>query len=99
MCPDPTTRTIPAILLFGLIGAAAPTVSAQVPEAVTTLPVAERTLPENRILTHREQAPLVRDRIERRFDKLLPGLMSSLIGVSSNSATRGIKSGSIAPTR
>lgn len=49
--------------------------AAQVPTAVTELPVAERTLPDNRVLKHREQAPLIRARIERRFDELLPGLM------------------------
>ena len=31
--------------------------------------------PANRVLTHREQAPLVRAWIEKRFDTLLPGLM------------------------
>jgi Xaa-Pro aminopeptidase len=39
------------------------------------LPSTERTLPDNRVLSHREQAPLVYERIVRRFDRLLPGLM------------------------
>ncbi len=39
------------------------------------LPTAERTLPDNRVLTHREQAPLVRARVEERFEKVLPELM------------------------
>ncbi len=39
------------------------------------LPRGEAVLPENRVLTHREQDPLVRSRIEQRFDELLPGLM------------------------
>ena len=52
----------------------APT-GAQVPPPGTTLPVVERTLPNNRVLTHREQAPLIRARVEQRFDELLPGLM------------------------
>jgi hypothetical protein len=49
--------------------------SAQVPAEPVGLPTAERTLPDNRVLTHREQAPLIRARVERRFDELLPGLM------------------------
>lgn len=55
--------------------AVAPPALAQVPATPTGLPVAERTLPDNRVLTHREQAPLIRQRIERRFEELLPGLM------------------------
>ena len=39
------------------------------------LPTREHTLPANRVLTHREQAPIVRARIEKRFDELLPELM------------------------
>tara|TARA_Y100000590_G_scaffold364121_2_gene422186 strand:- start:4114 stop:5448 length:1335 start_codon:yes stop_codon:yes gene_type:complete len=39
------------------------------------LPSPERTLPENRVLTHREQAPIVRSRIAKRFETILPELM------------------------
>ena len=39
------------------------------------LPSPERTLPENRVLTHREQAPIVRSRIVKRFETVLPELM------------------------
>ncbi len=39
------------------------------------LPRVEPTLPENRVLTHREQAPLVHARIAERFRTLLPTLM------------------------
>ena len=39
------------------------------------LPSTERTLPQNRVLTHREQAPIVRARIVKRFETVLPGLM------------------------
>jgi Xaa-Pro aminopeptidase len=38
-------------------------------------PAAGQEVREHRILTHREQAPLVRGWIEKRFDRLLPGLM------------------------
>ena len=34
-----------------------------------------QAFPADRVLTHREQAPLVKTWIERRFDTLLPGLM------------------------
>jgi Xaa-Pro aminopeptidase len=43
--------------------------------AAAQLPRTEPTLPENRVLTHREQAPLVRARIAERFRTLLPTLM------------------------
>ena len=43
--------------------------------AVAQLPTPERTLPENRVLTHREQAPIVRARIVERFETVLPVLM------------------------
>lgn len=49
--------------------------AAQVPARITGLPVVERTLPDNRVLSHRAQAPIIRARIEERFDELLPGLM------------------------
>jgi hypothetical protein len=39
------------------------------------LPSQERTLPQNRVLTHREQAPIIRSRIVKRFDTVLPELM------------------------
>ncbi len=39
------------------------------------LPSHERTLPENRVLTHREQAPIIRSRIVKRFDTVLAELM------------------------
>ncbi len=40
-----------------------------------SLPTPERTQPENRVLTHREQAPIVRARIVKRFETVLPELM------------------------
>ena len=43
--------------------------------AAAQLPTPERTLPENRVLTHREQAPIVRARIVERFETVLPELM------------------------
>jgi Xaa-Pro aminopeptidase len=43
--------------------------------AEAQLPQAETVLPANRVLTHREQAPIVRARIEQRFETLLPSLM------------------------
>ncbi len=64
----------PVGLALAAMAFAAPAV-AQAPSTPTGLPVAERTLPDNRVLTHREQAPLIRQRIERRFEALLPGLM------------------------
>ena len=36
---------------------------------------ASQALLENRVLTHREQAPIVHGWVEKRFDTLLPGLM------------------------
>ncbi len=39
------------------------------------LPSRERTQPMNRVLTHREQAPIVRSRIVKRFETVLPELM------------------------
>ena len=39
------------------------------------LPSPERTQPMNRVLTHREQAPIVRSRIVKRFETVLPELM------------------------
>jgi len=39
------------------------------------LPREEATLPTNRVLTHREEAPIIFSRIEERFEELLPGLM------------------------
>lgn len=38
-------------------------------------PVAAREIPETRVLTHREQAPLIKGWIQQRFETLLPGLM------------------------
>lgn len=43
--------------------------------AAAQLPRAEGAVPRNAVLTHREQAPLVRARIEERFTSLLPELM------------------------
>ena len=43
--------------------------------AAAQLPRVEPTLPVNRVLTHREQAPLVHARIAERFRTLLPTLM------------------------
>ena len=39
------------------------------------LPREEVTLPTNRVLSHREEAPIIFSRIEERFETLLPGLM------------------------
>jgi Xaa-Pro aminopeptidase len=38
-------------------------------------PAAQQALPADRVLTHREQAALVKTWIQRRFDTVLPGLM------------------------
>lgn len=35
----------------------------------------EPTFPHNRVLTHREEAPIIRQRIADRFETLLPTLM------------------------
>ena len=45
------------------------------PLAGQSLPSPERTLPDNVVLTHRRQAPIVRARIVKRFETLLPELM------------------------
>ena len=77
--PAPSSRpdaTVPhghglaRILLIALtLGAVAPGgVEAQLPRT-------ESSPPETRVLTHREQAPLVRARIDDRFETLLPELM------------------------
>lgn len=42
---------------------------------VGQLPRAEPTLPTNRVLTHREEAPIIFSRIQERFESLLPALM------------------------
>lgn len=39
------------------------------------LPQVEITPVDNRVLTHREQAPIIRARVEERFETLLPDLM------------------------
>ena len=65
----PRSRLGTLALAGGLLALLSPSPS------VGQLPRIEATIPENRVLTHREQAPLVRERIERRFDELLPGLM------------------------
>ena len=57
-----------ACLTFALCSVALTAAAAQ-------LPTPERTLPENRVLTHREQAPIVRARIVERFETVLPELM------------------------
>lgn len=57
------TRTrLSLILLTGVVSAA--TVLGQAP-----------TYPSDRVLTHREQAPLVKAWIQKRFDTVLPALM------------------------
>lgn len=43
--------------------------------ALAASPASSQSLLESRILTHREQAPLVRSWIEKRFATILPGLM------------------------
>lgn len=43
--------------------------------AAAQIPRAEPTFPDNRVLTHREEAPIVRARIAERFRTVLPGLM------------------------
>ena len=62
--------TSPLLVLAAIAsGSIAPVpLAAQLPR-VETVPV------ENRVLTHREQAPIVRARIEERFETLLPELM------------------------
>jgi len=58
-------RTLPAILLAF---AAASPASAQLPRA-------EQTRPDNVVLSHRQEDPLIRERLAERFDDLLPELM------------------------
>ena len=42
---------------------------------VAQLPRLEPTSPRNRVLTHREEAPVIRVRIAERFETVLPELM------------------------
>lgn len=43
--------------------------------AQAQLPRTEPTFPQNRVLTHREEAPIIRARIAERFETVLPELM------------------------
>ena len=43
--------------------------------AAAQLPRAEQTRPDNVVLTHRQEDPLIKERITDRFDELLPELM------------------------
>jgi Xaa-Pro aminopeptidase len=68
--------TVPVLLTLMLgLGPTPPAAEAQALPQDRDLATMEPSLPDNRILTHREQAPIVRARIENRFDELLPGLM------------------------
>jgi hypothetical protein len=58
----PHTRTTLGVLLSALV-------------STTTLVAQTATYPSDRVLTHREQAPLVKGWIEKRFDTVLPALM------------------------
>jgi Xaa-Pro aminopeptidase len=64
------------LTILAVLGLLAAPASAQGPVSghLRALP-AERSFAENRVLTHREQAPLVRGWIEKRFDTVLPELM------------------------
>jgi hypothetical protein len=58
----------------GAIGAALPACA-----LLLTVPLAAQPVypdPTQRVLTHREQAPLIKTWIERRFDTVLPDLMA-----------------------
>jgi len=60
-------RTVCTTLAFALL--------LPVMAGAQVLPSPERAQPVNRVLTHREQAPIVRSRIVKRFETLLPELM------------------------
>lgn len=69
MSAAPPARSLLLALALPLLPAAdAAPLSAQLPRV-------EPTALANRVLTHREQAPIVRARIEERFETVLPGLM------------------------
>ena len=59
------TRTL--LLVLSLLLVASP--------AAAQLPRAEQTRPDNVVLTHRQEDPLIKERITDRFDELLPELM------------------------
>ena len=61
-----TTR----ILVAGLVG-----LPLLADPAAAQLPRAEQTRPDNVVLTHRQEDPLIRERLADRFDNLLPELM------------------------
>ena len=42
---------------------------------VAQLPRAEQMQPQNAVLTHRQEDPLIKERIQERFETLLPELM------------------------
>lgn len=56
-----------AVLILAYLALATP--------AASQLPRSEPTFPQNRVLTHREEAPIIRDRIAERFRTVLPELM------------------------
>ncbi len=58
-------RPLPALLTLLLIAS----------PAVAQLPRVEQTPPDNVVLTHRQEDPLIRARLAERFDDLLPELM------------------------
>ncbi len=62
-------RTMRGVVLAALVLSAASAASAQNRAPMYPDPV-------QRVLTHREQAPLVKQWIEKRFDTVLPGLMT-----------------------
>lgn len=61
-------RPLPSLLIPIVAAALAAPLTAQLPRA-------ETPPPDNRVLTHREQAALVRPRLVERFETLLPELM------------------------
>lgn len=62
-------RAILAGTSLALAGLAIPSPS------LAQLPRAEQTRPDNVVLTHRQEDPLIRERLRDRFDNLLPELM------------------------
>ncbi len=71
---DPDTTTDPTMTHARLLPAALLTLACATP-LFAQLPRAEQTRPDNVVLTHRQEDPLIRERLADRFDNLLPELM------------------------
>jgi hypothetical protein len=62
-----------SVLAVAIVGVAAATLSTPAAAVAQTVAYPD---PAERVLTHREQAPLVKGWIEQRFDTLMPNLMT-----------------------